>query len=213
MIFSEFILTDGVFKYIGRDWATPTFSAFTAAHDMVEHFPNDKGVPEDEMRALGCGLWLRQAMAHESGSAVSNVIGNDITFTMDEYKIDHIRPAYGWDSFELPAYLQGRWNDMVTHVKAHDLMCKLNHTAVQEALRWARIGLRDGLERYSGCNTLPETYMKLRNQLHTYRFNWYTTRLCAAVDPKYGTIEIENKRVENPMIRATTWRDEMIDQL
>ncbi len=40
----------------------PTFeplAGMAVAHDMLEHFPNDQGTPEDELQALGASLLVR----------------------------------------------------------------------------------------------------------------------------------------------------------
>lgn len=43
------------------------------AHDILEHFPDDNGTVDDEVRALGAGLWVRPPMgktSHPDGIAV-----------------------------------------------------------------------------------------------------------------------------------------------
>lgn len=46
------------FQYLGRDWQEPG-NGMTLAHDILEHFPKDTGTMEEEMMALGAGLFVR----------------------------------------------------------------------------------------------------------------------------------------------------------
>ena len=46
------------FQIKGRSWAEPG-SAMTLAHDILEHFPNDRGSTEEEFMALGASLFVR----------------------------------------------------------------------------------------------------------------------------------------------------------
>lgn len=57
---------------VGRSWAEP-LGGMAVAHDMLEHFRNDKGAVEEELMALGAGLHVRRANTRWFDRASENI--------------------------------------------------------------------------------------------------------------------------------------------
>lgn len=194
MIFAEFLVNthswDGTFKYVGRDWATPSH-AFTAAHDMFEHAPNDKGTLEDEMMALGAAVFLRTAIVGEgSARSVAHVAGGDIFGHVLKPMTNPKLRKCNYNLAKLPVDLSIKFDELFASRKDHWEDCP--HDLATSALRWAKYGCIKAMARFAGCNNVQAIYRNVHELLK--RIKWEKNghgRLTIAVDPKTGDIDHE----------------------
>lgn len=200
MIFAEFLVSDNAFKYLGRDWAEPA-NVFTAAHDMIEHFPDDNGTIEDELRALGSSLWLRSHMldkdAHDIGGllhdshtrSVHNTAA-DIFGQLNRYNIKSLLPM----THEIK--LDRMYLSLFDRVQALAASHTISDNLAELAVAWAKLGLMQALDRYKKAKvSVPVTFEKLRAEFAKYHRGWFNKplkgKLSMIIDEIHGTIDSE----------------------
>lgn len=216
MIFAEFLVSDNRYKLVGRDWASPD-NAFVASHDLIEHFPDDTGTIEDEMRALGTSVWLRADMLSKDADdnntffgtpkhfkerrirhrAISN-LANDMFYTLKKYNVTHMltAPIIALSDTDNALFQDVRelasnyWSDILPEV-------------ADNAIAWAKLGFIQSLERYKDAKySVPKTFTALRAEFYRYHRDYFFDTplegtLYIAVDTTYGTIESEFIHAKN----------------
>ena len=142
MIFAEFKVTNGSWKYMGREWADAS-TAFVAAHDLFEHGENDCGTIEQELMALGAGLILRTTINPDDRNP--RTIGNDIYHVLSTYfspavGIEPHNPKYrGALIPELQENLAIAKNRLIFRNKINQN--KISENTIENAMAWVHIGL------------------------------------------------------------------------
>jgi hypothetical protein len=200
-MYAEFQFDNRGFKMIGRDWADPAH-AFTAAHDMIEHFPDDTGIIEDEVRALGAGIWLRSF----SLGSMPRIIARDIFYTMEKYNIRALSaPNIDYDTVGVPLYLFDSINamgDILRDLDAEHDSYRMSEDMIEKAIQWATIGLCQAWARYSDCrDSIVQTFKNL-NYLFDQQIDdfWYWN----GSEYRYAGAPIQKKGMFYVMLDTTT---------
>ena len=186
LLYAEFLYTWGMggrgFLMKGRGFADPS-SAFVAAHDMWEHFPTDRGSLENEMRALGAGLYLRR----EFNDHWRN-IGGDIGHTLCGYAKSGQKlkraPLIG---AKIPRHLfklTKKFARLQTPRHFHDLL--------PEAFRWALVGYALAKRKFKECPQAALYYYRTYILLRKLRSELSTDDVIRViVCPKTGAMDYE----------------------
>lgn len=188
----------------GRRWADP-YSGMAAAHDMMEHAPNDDGSPEGELMALGASLVVRDGPNYYAAK------GQHYTDPAENFG-----PEIAYEQLR---YLDGRRfrdpgrttrlsneEDEATLQRVLDVVCKTAReeldedtwkfftTQRAEILGWMRRGARQAERRYRGiqrwhlCHVFSTLEKKL-DQVLKYAEEGYEIRV--SVNPRTEQVVVE----------------------
>jgi hypothetical protein len=148
-----------------------------AAHDILEHFPNDEGDMEAEMQALGASLLVRNDayfnMRGNKHSAVDN-LASDFPFTFDQHMEGrtmlrdpgryHLHGAIADQLAELGPAIRKAFADERDGEALPEWVA--TGEAERRLLGWINKGYRRAIKRYKGVNHwLPAMFQRLEQEL------------------------------------------------